>query len=207
MSKINGRPPKELLNKRVAIIHHRWLICKYLVLYFLCFVMLSLLVWLFTCLLVMVMVRGLEIVPLACTSNFPPWSCRDFRFRARLEIGSRLLHSRLRTSTCTCPPVCEAVLRFWQVRPCIKTWQSYRTGFWCTKHFRITFLESPGQTLQPWRQALKAERCTRIRRGDRGYRAHVGDRGDSGHGGHYRFEQDESLTKSATHSENAIKSI
>ena len=24
---------------------------------------------------------------------------------------------------------------------------------------------------------------------------------------HYRFEQDESLTKSATHSENAIKSI
>ena len=98
MSKINGRPPKQLLNKRVAIIHHRWLICKYLVLYFLCFVMLSLLVWLFTCLLVMVMVRGLEIVPLACTSNFPPWSCRDFRFRARLEIGSRLLHSRLSSS-------------------------------------------------------------------------------------------------------------
>ena len=27
------------------------------------------------------------------------------------------------------------------------------------------------------------------------------------HQGHYRFEQDESLTKSATHSENAIKSI
>ena len=88
-----------------------------------------------------------------------------------------------------------------------ETIKTYRTGFWCTNNFRITFLESPGQTLQPWRQALKAERCTRIRRGDRGYRAHVGDRGDSGHGGHYRFEQDESLTKSATHSENAIKSI
>ena len=33
------------------------------------------------------------------------------------------------------------------------------------------------------------------------------DDGDIAWLAHYRFEQDESLTKSATHSENAIKSI